>query len=92
MLNEGLSNTTKLAKVRSRELGTRSVIISQDSSGNIWGEVVAIMRRVGGFLQQYLSELDLLAIHSFCRICLCSRSSTQLPVTHPYYLEIYYHH
>lgn len=46
MLNEGLLNTTKLAKVRSRELGTQGIIISQDSNGNIWREIVAIMRRV----------------------------------------------
>lgn len=46
MLNEGLSSTTKLAKVRSRELGTQGIIISQDSSGNVWGEIVAIVRRM----------------------------------------------
>lgn len=92
MLNEGLSNTTNLAKVQSRGLGTPGVIISEDSNGtSIWGEAVAIMRTVWSFLQQCLPELDLLAIPSFCRICLYYISLTQLLVIHPHYLEIYYH-
>lgn len=49
MLNEGLSNTAKLVKLWSWELGTWNAIISKDLSGNIQEEVTTIMRTISDF-------------------------------------------
>lgn len=46
MLNEGFSNTTKLVKLCSWELGTWDVIIFKDSSGNIQEEVMTVVRAI----------------------------------------------